>query len=77
VTEVLLQRGLGRARLARQYLLDRVTAPAIDVIGHLAGMQAQAPLALYMADRLRPRPFGRWAGQRSSAGLTNKSLHGD
>ena len=48
MTEVLSQRGLGRATLARQYLLDRVAAPAVDVIEHLGGMQAQAPLAPYV-----------------------------
>jgi hypothetical protein len=48
MTEVLSQRGLNRATLARQHLLDRVAAPAIDVIEHLGGMQAQAPLAPYV-----------------------------
>ena len=48
MTEVLSQRGLGRATLARQYLLDRAAAPAVDVIEHLGGMQAQAPLAPYV-----------------------------
>jgi len=48
VTEVLSQRGLGRATLARQYLLHRVAAPAVEVIEHLGGMQAQAPLAPYV-----------------------------
>src|SRR5215472_6289900 len=46
--EVLSQRDLGRATLARQHLLDRVAAPAVDVIDHLGGMQAQAPLAPYV-----------------------------
>lgn len=40
--EVLSQRGLNRATLARQYLLDRVPVRAIDAIEHLGGMQSQA-----------------------------------
>jgi hypothetical protein len=48
MTEVLSRRALNRATLARQYLLDRVSAPAIDVIEHLGGMQSQAPLAPYV-----------------------------
>jgi hypothetical protein len=40
VTDVLSQRGLGRATLARQYLLERASAPAIDMIEHLGGMQS-------------------------------------
>jgi hypothetical protein len=48
VTEVLSQRGLNRATLARQYLLERAPARAIDMIGHLGGMQSQAPLAPYV-----------------------------
>jgi hypothetical protein len=48
VTEVLSQRGLNRATLARQYLLERASAPAIDMIEHLGGMQSQAPLAPYV-----------------------------
>ena len=45
MTEVLSQRGLNWATLARQHLLERAQARAIDVIEHLGGMQAQAPLA--------------------------------
>jgi len=45
---VLSQRGLNRATLARQYLLERAPTRAIDAIEHLAGMQSQAPLAPYV-----------------------------
>jgi hypothetical protein len=57
VTEPLSQRGLNRATLARQYLLERAQAPAIDVIEHLAGMQSQAPLAPYIGLWTRLRDF--------------------
>jgi len=40
VKQVLSQRGLNRATLARQYLLERVPARAIGAIEHLAGLQA-------------------------------------
>jgi hypothetical protein len=45
---VLSRRALNRATLARQYLLERVPARAIDAIEHLGGMQSQAPLAPYV-----------------------------
>ncbi|MGH3645786.1 MAG: DNA glycosylase AlkZ-like family protein, partial [Micromonosporaceae bacterium] len=46
--EVISQRGLNRATLARQLLLERAAMPAVDAISHLVGMQAQAPLAPYV-----------------------------
>jgi DNA glycosylase AlkZ-like len=48
MTEVLSQRDLNRATLARQYLLSRAPVRAIDAIEHLGGMQSQAPLAPYV-----------------------------
>jgi hypothetical protein len=57
VTETLSQRRLNRATLARQYLLDRAPARAIDTIEHVAGMQSQAPLAPYVGLWTRLRDF--------------------
>jgi winged helix DNA-binding protein len=45
---MLSERALNRATLARQHLLERAPARAIDAIGQLAGMQSQAPLAPYV-----------------------------
>ena len=57
MTEALSQRGLNRATLARQYLLERAPAQAIDMIEHLGGMQSQAPLAPYVGLWTRLQDF--------------------
>ena len=46
---MLSNRALNRALLARQSLLDRQPGTAEAMIDHLVGMQAQAPLAPYVA----------------------------
>jgi hypothetical protein len=50
-------RALNRALLARQFLLDRVARPVADVLDDLVGLQAQAPLAPYVALWSRLRDF--------------------
>ena len=45
----LSRRHLNRATLARQLLLGRAERTAADAIGHLVGVQAQAPLAPYVS----------------------------
>ncbi|MFB4423386.1 winged helix DNA-binding domain-containing protein [Streptomyces sp. QL37] len=40
---VLNARALNRATLARQYLLERTTAPVREAVSHLSGLQAQEP----------------------------------
>jgi hypothetical protein len=46
--EVLDDRQLNRATLARQLLLERTTRPAIDVVEHLVAIQAQVPRDPYV-----------------------------
>jgi hypothetical protein len=57
MTGTLSQRRLNRATLARQYLLERAPARAIDAIEHLAGLQSQAPLAPYLGLWTRLQDF--------------------
>lgn len=45
---VLTVRELNRATLARQHLLARTDEPAVSVVGHLVGLQAQAAMAPFV-----------------------------
>ena len=47
--EVLSDRALNRATLARQLLLERSTIAPVDTVRHLVGLQAQNPLDPYLA----------------------------
>jgi hypothetical protein len=53
----LTHRAVNRATLARQHLLERTRATALDEIAHLCGMQAQAPLAPYVGLWTRLQDF--------------------
>jgi hypothetical protein len=81
----LTQRDLNRATLARQHLLARTTMPALAMIEHLAGMQAQIPRDPYiglwsrlegfeaeeLANLLRTRQVTRAPFMRSTIHLTS------
>ncbi|ROP37869.1 winged helix DNA-binding domain-containing protein [Saccharothrix texasensis] len=47
MTPVLSRRALGRATLARQFLLARTEASVPEVVAHLVGLQAQTPHTWY------------------------------
>ncbi|MGH9001877.1 MAG: DNA glycosylase AlkZ-like family protein, partial [Acidimicrobiia bacterium] len=55
--DVLSERALNRATLARQLLLRRSPAEPLDAVRHLVGLQAQNPLDPYLALWSRLDPF--------------------
>jgi hypothetical protein len=62
--DVLSERALGRATLARQLLLERAALPVLDAVRHLVGLQAQIPLNPYLGlwsrlEGFRPEELAR------------------
>jgi hypothetical protein len=57
MTAVLDTRALNRATLARQHLLARTTAPVLDTVRHLCGLQAQEPQEPFTGLWTRVRDF--------------------
>jgi hypothetical protein len=55
--DVLTDRGLGRATLARQLLLERTALDPVAAVERLVGLQAQLPLDPYLALWSRLDPF--------------------
>jgi len=81
--ELLDRRALGRATLARQFLLERASGlTALDALEHLVGMQAQAPHAPYVGlwtrlDGFRARELSELITSRRAvrAPLMRATLH--
>lgn len=79
---VLSVRALNRALLARQHLLERVEMPALEMVEHLVGMQAQNPLDPYTAlwsrtSGFRPDELAAAIEKRAAVrmGLLQTTLH--
>lgn len=73
--EILDSAALNRALLARQMLLHRVDVPILEVVEHLVGLQAQAPMPPYYGlwSRLGsfdPHALGRMLTERQVVRLT-------
>jgi hypothetical protein len=80
--EVLSQRALNRALLARQHLLGRRKSSAADEIEHLVGMQAQVPNSPYVGlwtrlERFKPDQLADLITQRHAVrlGIMRNTIH--
>ncbi|OZM82772.1 winged helix DNA-binding domain-containing protein [Pseudonocardia sp. MH-G8] len=56
-TQTIGARALGRAMLARQFLLERADVPVVDAVTHLCGLQAQEPQEPFVGLWSRLRSF--------------------
>lgn len=56
-TERISTRGLGRALLARQHLVDRTARPTVDLVARLVALQSQNPSSAYLALHARAAGF--------------------
>jgi hypothetical protein len=82
VADTLTRRALNRATLDRQLLLRRHPMPARQAVAHLAGMQAQAPLAPYTGlwtrlGNFRPEDLSTLISERAvvRAHLNRNTVH--
>ncbi len=64
---MITERGLNRATLARQLLLERVEVAPVDAVGRIAALQAQHPASPYLALWARVRDFDPGAVDRAFA----------
>jgi winged helix DNA-binding protein len=82
MSQVLGQRALNRALLERQHLLRRAEHPVADMVEHLVGLQAQAPMPPYIGlwsrvQRFDPHELGRMLTDREVVrlGLMRSTIH--
>ena len=82
VIEVLDERALNRATLARQLLLERAEVAPLDAVRHLVGMQAQVPHNPYTAlwsrlDGFRPEALSALLERREAVriGVMRGTIH--
>ncbi|MCD6033694.1 MAG: hypothetical protein K0S78_5880, partial [Thermomicrobiales bacterium] len=80
--EILSQRALNRALLARQLLLRHEKRPVLETIEHLVGMQAQVPGNPYVAlwsrlDGFQPEELSRSIAERQAVrtSLMRATIH--
>ena len=82
MSEVLGERALNRATLARQLLLERADVAPLDAVRHLVGLQAQVPHNPYTAlwsrlDGFRPESLSRLLERREVVriGVMRGTIH--